>query len=178
MQDTERHSFAERVIGAARLDRRIYEEVEHDRDATMQAAALVVLGSIAAGVAALASGDIVSFLLGVFVVGLAGWAVYAWLAYFIGTRLLAGPETSADWGELARTLGFAQAPRLLLVLSFVPVLGAIAALAAALWTLVTTVVALRAALDFGTGRAIATAVLAWLPSAILISILLAAAGAP
>ena len=104
MQDTERHSFAERVIGAARLDRRIYEEVEHDRDATMQAAALVVLGSIAAGVAALASGDIVSFLLGVFVVGLAGWAVYAWLAYFIGTRLLAGPETSADWGELARTL--------------------------------------------------------------------------
>ena len=62
------------------------------------------------------------------------------------------------------------------MLSFVPVLGAIAALAAALWTLVTTVVALRAALDFGTGRAIATAVLAWLPSAILVSILLAAAG--
>ena len=177
MQDMERHSFVERVIGAARLDSRIYEEVEHDRGATKQAAALVVLGSIAMGVVALGSGAVTDFLIGI-AFGLVAWAAYAWLAYLIGTRLLAGPETSADWGELARALGFAQAPRLLLALGFVPVLGQIISFVVSIWLLVTTVVALRAALDFGTGRAIGTAVLAWLPYAILLSVLLAAAGSP
>ena len=99
-------------------------------------------------------------------------------AYFIGTRLLAGPDTSASWSEVARTMGFAQAPRLLLVVSFVPVLGQIVAAVVSIWFLVTTVVALRAALDFGTWRAIATAILSWLPYVIVVSILLAAAGAP
>ena len=178
MQDTERHSFVERVIGAARLDSRIYEEVEHDRGATKQAAALVVLGSIAMSVVALGSGEVTIFLIAI-AFGLAAWAAYAYLAYLIGTRLLAGPETSADWGELARALGFAQAPRLLLALGFVPVLGQIISFVVVfIWLPVTTVVALRAALDFGTGRAIGTAVLAWLPYPILLSVLLAAAGSP
>ena len=172
-----RRSFVQRVIGAAKLDGGVYEEVEHDPEATKQAAALVVLGSIATGVVALGSGRIDGFAIGI-VLGLVVWAVYAWLAYFVGTRLLAGPDTSASWSEVARTMGFAQAPRLLLVVSFVPVLGAIVAFVVFFWLLVTTVVALRAALDFGMGRAIGTAILAWLPSAIVQSILLAAFGAP
>lgn len=172
-----RRSFVERVIGAAKLDGGVYEEVEHDPGATKQAAALVVLGSIATGVVALGSGQIADFAIGI-VLGLVAWAAYAWLAYFIGTRLLAGPDTSASWSEVARTMGFAQAPRLLLVVSFVPVLGQIVAAVVSIWFLVTTVVALRAALDFGTWRAIATAILSWLPYVIVVSILLAAAGAP
>ena len=163
MQDTEGHSFVERAIGAARLDSRIYKEVAHDRGATMQAAALVVLSSIiTAGAYALGSGEVEFFLIAI-AFGLPGWAVYAWLAYLIGTRLLAGPETSADWGELARALGFAQTPRLLVALGFVPVLGQVFSFVVWIWLLVTTVVALRAVLDFGTRRAIGTAVLAWLP---------------
>ena len=170
-------SFVERVIGAAKLDRSVYEEVEHDPEATRQAAALVVLGSIATGVAALGSGRPLDFVLGI-VLGLVSWAIYAWIAYFIGTRLLAGPDTSASWSEVARTMGFAQAPRLLLVVSFVPVLGAIVGFVVSIWFLVTTIVALRAALDFGTGRAIVTAILSWLPYVIVVAILLAIAGAP
>lgn len=172
-----RRSFVERVIGAAKLDRSVYEEVEHDPEATRQAAALVVLGSIATGVAALGSGRPLDLVLGI-VLGLVAWAVYAWIAYFIGTRLLAGPDTSASWSEVARTMGFAQAPRLLLVVSFVPVLGAIVGLVVSIWFLVTTIAALRAALDFGTGRAIVTAILSWLPYVIVVAILLAIAGAP
>ena len=172
-----RRSFVERVIGAAKLDRSVYEEVEHDPEATRQAAALVVLGSIATGVAALGSGRPLDFVLGI-VLGLVSWAIYAWIAYFIGTRLLAGPDTSASWSEVARTMGFAQAPRLLLVVSFVPVLGAIVGLVVSIWFLVTTIAALRAALDFGTGRAIVTAILSWLPYVIVVAILLAIAGAP
>ena len=77
MQDTEGHSFFERAIGAARLDSRIYKEVAHDRGATMQAAALVVLSSITPGAAlvvfrsitpgaaTLGSGERVIFLIGI-----------------------------------------------------------------------------------------------------------------
>ena len=43
-------SFAERVIGAAKLDVRIYEEVEADRTAMGQAMGVVVLSSLAAGI--------------------------------------------------------------------------------------------------------------------------------
>ena len=177
MENRRQRSFVERVIGAAKLDRSVYEEVEHDPEATRQAAALVVLGSIATGVAALGSGRPLDFVLGI-VLGLVSWAIYAWIAYFIGTRLLAGPDTSASWSEVARTMGFAQAPRLLLVVSFLPVLGAIVGFVVSIWFLVTTIVALRAALDFGTGRAIVTAILSWLPYVIVVAILLAIAGAP
>ena len=42
-----------------------------------------------------------------------------------------------------------------------------------IWLLATTVVAIRAALDFTTGRAIATAVVAWLSAGLLTVIALA-----
>ena len=46
-------SFSERVIGAAKLDVRIYEEVEADTGALGQAMSVVVLQSIAAGIGAI-----------------------------------------------------------------------------------------------------------------------------
>ncbi len=90
------------------------------------------------------------------------WALYAYVTYIIGTRLLAGPETSADWGELARTLGFAQAPGMLAIVGFVAPLAILVSVVISIWLLFTTVIALRAALDFSTGRAIGTAILGWL----------------
>ena len=50
-----------------------------------------------------------------------------------------------------------------------PVLGQVVFFLVWIWLLATTVVALRAALDFGTRRAIGTAVLASLPFAILLA---------
>jgi hypothetical protein len=43
-------TFADRVIGAARLDARIYEEVEADRQSTRQAVVVVLFASVAGGV--------------------------------------------------------------------------------------------------------------------------------
>ena len=45
-----RTSFTDRMIRAARLDAAVYEEVESDRTATTEAAMVVVLGAIAAGI--------------------------------------------------------------------------------------------------------------------------------
>lgn len=166
-------SMIARAVRAAQLDNATYEEVEHDPGATREAAIIVLVTSLLAGIGAGISGGLLELVV-VVVAGLIGWAAYAFLTYFIGTRLLAGPETSADWGELARTLGYASAPRALLVIGVVPVLSAIVGLIVAIWVLLTTVVALRAALDFSTGRAIGTAVLGWLVQGIIFAIAFAA----
>src|ERR671910_771542 len=51
-------TFFHRVTGAALLNPAIYEEVEADRTATMQAMAVVALSSLAAGVGALGPAEV------------------------------------------------------------------------------------------------------------------------
>ena len=168
-QDAAKRSLVERLVGAARLDRSTYEEVEHDRDATMQAAAVVLVTSVAAGIGAVASEGTLA-LVWYTAAGLLGCVAYAWLTYVIGTRIFATAETSADWGELARTLGFASAPRLLLLLGLVPGLLGLVALVVGVWVILTTITALKAALDFGTWRAIATGILGLFAQGIIFAI--------
>ena len=149
----------DRAMRAAKLEAAVYEEVEVDSTATTQAVTIVVIGAVAAGLAAgLGTADLVGGLISGIISGLLGWAVYAYVAFFVGTKLLAGPETHADWGQVARTLGFASAPRALLVLGIVPALFSIVSFIVGIWVLVATVIALRASLDVSTGRAVAVAI--------------------
>jgi len=157
-------SLADRMLRAAKLDPAAYEEVEHDRAATGQAAFVVVATSIAAAIGAGGSEGFGSF---VGIGALVGWAIYAWLAYVIGTRLLRGPRTQADWGQVARALGFANVPRFALLLGVIPGLYDLVELGVAIWVIAATVVALRAALDFSTRRAVATAVVSALVPVVL-----------
>ncbi len=160
LEATGQKSIIDRMIRAARLDPQVYEEVEHDQSATSQAILVVVLGAIAGGIGAL-SGGIAGLVVGV-IASLVGWAVYAFIAYWVGTNIFKGPQTEATWGQLLRTLGFANSPRVLMVLVIIPVVGIIVGLAVFIWMLFTTVVAIRQALDFDTGRAIGTAVVSLL----------------
>jgi hypothetical protein len=148
------------MIGAAKLDVRVYEEVEADRSATPQALAVVVLAAVAGGIGA--GAGLRGLVLGS-VLGLVGWAVWAWLIYIIGTRWLPEPDTHADTGELLRTIGFATSPGLLRVVGFVPILGPLVTVVTAVWTLVTMVIAVRQALDYrSTGRAVGVCLIGWL----------------
>jgi hypothetical protein len=122
--------------------------------------AVVVLAAVAGGIGVGAGlrGLIVGTLL-----GLLGWAVWAWLIYFIGTRWLPEAGTHADTGELLRTIGFATTPGILRVVGIVPALGSLAIIVSAVWTLAAMVVAVRQALDYqSTGRAIGVCLLGWL----------------
>ena len=56
-------SFLQRIYRAIKIDPDLYEEVEHDKSATLQAAAVVILSSLAAGVGAIHLGAS-NFLLG------------------------------------------------------------------------------------------------------------------
>jgi len=86
--------------------------------------------------------------------------VFAAAVYFVGTRLTAGTQTEADWGQVARTMGFAYTPQLLAVFGFIPVLGWILGGVGAVWGLIASIVAIRQSLDISTGRAVATAIVA------------------
>jgi hypothetical protein len=153
-------TFVERMVGAARLDARAYEEVEADRSATPQALAVVALASLASGIGL---GQGLRGLVVGTLVNLAAWAIWAWLIYFIGTRWLPEPDTKADAGELLRTIGFATSPGLLRVLGPVPVLGGLVLAVTAIWTLAAMVVAVRQALDYrSVWRAAGVCVIGWL----------------
>ena len=171
LEATGQQSLIDRMIRAARLDPQVYEEVEHDRSATGQAMLVVVLGAIAGGIGAL-SGGIAGLVVGV-VASLVGWVVYAYIAYWVGTNIFKGPHTEATWGQLLRTLGFANSPRILMVLVVIPVVGIFVGLAVFIWLLFTTVIAIRHALDFDTWRAIATAVVSLLAQVVIYSVVFA-----
>jgi hypothetical protein len=154
---TGRRSIFDRMKGAAMLDVPTYEEVEADTTATSQAAAVVGIVAVAAAIggAREGSGGIIAGLISAF----CGWLIVAGLTYVVGTRVFKG---TATWGELLRTLGFAQSPGVLYVLGIIPFVGGLARFAAAIWILVASIIAIRQALDFDTGKAVLTAVVSWL----------------
>ncbi|HKJ95528.1 MAG TPA: YIP1 family protein [Gammaproteobacteria bacterium] len=156
-------TFTERMIGAARLDAAIYEEVEHDPDAIGQAVGVVVLSSLAAGIGSmLYTGVLQGLVLGT-VAALVGWVIWAFLTWIIGTRLLPEEGTEADMGQLLRTIGFSAAPGILRVFGLIPLIGGPIMLICNIWMLVTMVIGVRQALDYtSTWRAAGVCVIGWI----------------
>jgi hypothetical protein len=166
-------SLGERMIRAAKLDASLYEEVEADRGALGQATAVVVLASLAAGFGAFARGGVGGFLLAT-IAALAGWYVWAFLTYWIGTRFLPEPQTQADYGELLRTIGFSSSPGVIRVLGVIPGLTGPVFLVASIWMLVAMVIAVRQALDYtGTLRAVGVCLIGWIVQVLILAVLLA-----
>lgn len=166
MEATSSRSLLDRMAGAARLDVATYEEVEADSTATSQAFTVVAIVAIAQGIGAYEHG--IGGVIGGLVAAVLGWLLWAGITYLIGDKLLGG---TATWGELLRTLGFAQAPGVLYVFGIIPGLGWLVRAAVAIWILIAGIIAIRQALDFGTGKAILTAVLGWLVVAIPLAFL-------
>jgi hypothetical protein len=170
-------SMGDRMVRAARLDSQVYEEVEHDLSATGQALSVVIVVALAAGIGHALNQILVGrpgAALGGFIAGLItallGWAIWSGLAYIIGTKLFGGVAT---YGELLRTIGFANSPGLLNILNFIPFLGGLVSVAVAFWILIATIIAMRQALDLDTGKAILTAIVGFFAYIILAAILIA-----
>ncbi|HKG92099.1 MAG TPA: YIP1 family protein [Gemmatimonadaceae bacterium] len=162
-------SLTDRMKGAAFLDVDTYEEVEHDESATSQAALVVAITAVTQAIGAAAGhGNAGRNFIGTVIVALIAWWLSAGITYFVGTRLFGG---TATWGEVARTLGFANSPSVLAVFGFVPGLGRLLLVVLSIWVLVARIIAIRQALDFDTGKAIATAFIGWLVAMIPIFLL-------
>ncbi len=169
-------SLFDRMVRAAGLDASLYEEVEADDAATTQALIVVVLSSICSGIGTAVHRSLMGHgpigvgvgLFGGLLSAIIVWFVWSFITYFVGTKVFAG---SASYGELLRTIGFANSPGVLLILSFIPVLGGLISFAVWVWNLVAMVVAVRQALDFDTGKAIFTCIVGWIVALMLLVII-------
>jgi hypothetical protein len=164
-------SFKDRIFRAAKLDVSLYEEVEADKGALGQSMGVVVLSSVAAGLASISTAGFGGIFVGT-ITALIGWYVWAYLTYFIGTKLLAEPQTKADPGELLRTIGFSSSPGLIRVLGIIPGLRWIVFLIGGIWMLVAMVIAVRQALDYqSTARALGVCIIGWIIQALILALL-------
>ena len=164
-------SFQERMIRAAKLDPNVYEEVEADQSAMGQAMGVVVLSSVAAGIGTIGTIGVGGIVVGT-LFALAGWYIWAYLTYFIGTRFLPEPQTRSDHKEMLRTIGFSSAPGVLRIFAIIPGIGALISLAASVWMLVAMVIAVRQALDYtSTLRAVGVCAIGWVIQTIILIVL-------
>lgn len=177
-----------RIIGVLRLDVNTFEEIEHDKSATGQAAIIVAVVAVLTAIgsffgvqtasavleqmqqqfgeagidptmAQFAAISPIGAALNAFISAFVGWLLWSVLTYLIGTNLFKGQATI---GEMLRVLGFAQAPRLLGIFGFIPCLGAIIGIIAAFWSLVAGFIAVRQGLDIDNTKTAITVVLSWL----------------
>jgi hypothetical protein len=157
-------AFPRRVVGAALLRSAVYEEVEADRTASIQALVVVLIASLAAGIGIVtpARRDVAEVITHT-VAALALWVSWSMVTLEIGVHLLPDVQTRADVGQLLRTTGFAAAPGLLRIAGVIPGVSRPVFVISVVWMLAAMVVAVRQALDYSrTTRAIAVCVLGWL----------------
>jgi len=171
-----------RMIRAIKLDPSLFQEVEEDSDASNQAMLIVIISSICAGLGSMLksmifggisigfririTSNLMNGLVGVSS-ALLGWMIWSLITYFVGTKILAGPETEADYGELLRTIGFSSSPGIFRVLSFLPLISLIVGI----WELASMIIAVKEALELDSIRAILTCIVGWIGYIILLMII-------
>ena len=144
-------TFAERVVGALKLDANTFEDIERDPTAMGQAVAIIALSALASNLGQIWRLGFGAMLIGVCssLVGYVLWAVVVWLA---GTKLMPDPATKADFPETFRTIAFAASPGLIGVVTIVPLLGWLLMIVLFpiiwVWSMAAMVVAVRQVLDY------------------------------
>jgi hypothetical protein len=142
----------QRIMGIFKLDVNTFEEIEHDSNATTQAAIIVaivaVLLAIGSGVGASIQksgffGSFISTLVWTFV----GWFLWSLVSWFVGTKFFNGQATI---DEMLRVIGFAYAPQMLGV---IPCIGGVVG---AIWSLIAGFIAVRQGLDLDNTKAFLT----------------------
>ena len=168
--------FFNRVFRSIKIDPDVYDEVQKDKNATLSAAIVVVISSLAAGVAAKQLGAS-SFIFAP-ILSLLSWFVWAYIVYFVGVKLFpeggqAAPKTKTTHAALLRSIGFSSAPGIIRVFGFTPELMTVTFIGSALWMLACMVVAVRQTLNYKSlWKALGVVIMSWLVQAFaLISIL-------
>ena len=163
--------FFNRVFRSIKIDPDVYDEVQKDKTATLSAAFVVVISSLAAGIAAKQLGAS-SFIFAP-LLSLLSWFVWAYIVYFVGVKLFPDPKTKTTHAALLRAIGFSSAPGIIRVFGFTPELMTVTFIGSALWMLACMVVAVRQTLNFKSlWKALGVVIISWFVQAfLLISIL-------
>jgi hypothetical protein len=154
-------SIGRRLQRLLRLDWGVFREIRVDEAATREAALIVGVSALlsAVGVAIPAERPLVAFVLRL-VIGVAvNWLFWSYAAVFVGTNFFG---SSTSFWEMARSLGYANVPMLLVALSGVGCVGWLVTVVAWLAAIALAVFAVRETLEIGMENAIITTAIAWL----------------
>jgi|YNPNPStandDraft_1061719.scaffolds.fasta_scaffold23440_2 hypothetical protein len=148
-----------RLVRMVKFDAKVWEEIEHDEEANMEALVIVLAASLLSAIgSAVAQRSVGAFFATLISGALLNWLLWSWLTMFIGTKLFQGQAT---FWEMARTLGYANAPVALGLLAVIPCLGVFIGLLGLVLAVVFGFFAVREALDLPTEKAIITIVIGW-----------------
>jgi len=158
-------NLVQNMINAAKLNVDFFNAVEHDESKNKEALTVVIIAAVASaignGIGGIFANGFIGGLMGALfglLMIVAGYYIWSYLTYYIGVKFFGG---EADVGEVLRTFGYSYSPQVLAILAFIPCVGWAIAMVAGIWSLVAGIVAIREAMDFDTGKAILTALIAW-----------------
>ena len=164
--------FLNRIYRSIKIDPEVFDEVQKDKNATIAAGVVVVLSSLAAGVAATHLGAVNFFLAPI--LSLVTWFVWAYIVYFVGVKLFPDPKTKTTHMALLRSIGFSSAPGMIRILGFNEDLMTVMFVGSSFWMLACMVVAVKQTLNYKSlWKALGMVIIAWFTQAFLLIIILA-----
>lgn len=148
-----------RLTRMAQFDHTVYREIAADEEATVQAAAIVVVVAFLSAIgAAIGTGSIWTFLYTLVIAVPLGWLIWSGLVYLVGAKLFDG---QGAFMGMARVLGYTMAPSVLALLAVIPCIGWLAGLAGAILSLVLGFFAIRETMELTTEKAVLTILIGW-----------------
>jgi uncharacterized membrane protein len=174
--DLDINAIISRVTRVFMFDRTVFQEVEDDQAATQQAWVVVIVAAVASGIGAalgslIGGGGFGGLILGLIVtpvLSVAGYFLWAFVTSWVGVNLF---QAQTDFPEMQRVIGFAYAPNVLGIVSFIPCIGWLISLAGSLYALVLSVLAVKEGLDVEWPQAIITCVIGWVVNFVLVSVI-------
>jgi hypothetical protein len=198
MEEVRQSQLVDRMIRGARLERTLYTEVSADVRASRQAVLVVVTAAVASAIAYFLSrlfsplelfgasvagsdvgtfsGDLVTdgLVVGLIVspaLSIIGWLAWSAVAWFVGTRMISTTAQDVEFMQVARAMGFAQAPGVMAIITFIPVLGFIIQIGIWLWLLATSFFATRESMRLTDGQALVTMTVGFIAFMIVVLII-------
>ena len=161
-----------RMIGAMQADVKTFTEIEADPSAMGQAVTVIVIAGVAALIGNVFRAGLTAGVMSL-IASLLGYALFSFLVFIIGTKLMPEPATKADFNEVFRVVAFAASPGVFNVLAIIPFIGPLISLLIGIWSLVIGVIAVREVLDYtNTGRAIIVCLIAVVICWVILAIVL------
>ncbi len=152
-----------RILGVITLKASTYREIANDASATGQAAIIVVIIALLAGILGAVLEIVISSILpaglepftspigyAIYTIAsiLVSWVIGSWVFAFVARQVLHGKATTL---KMLRVFGFAQA---FYILAIIPILGLVALVLA----VIGAVIGIREASAFSTGKAVQTGI--------------------
>ncbi len=142
----------DRIKGTLTFQRATAASIASDRNATLEAALVVVAVGLASTIG-LREG-----VLSMLAATLIGWVGLSGVIWFIAERFLGTPTSYESVQPLLRTIGYAQAPAALVIIHFIWGLGPVVGFVGFAWSFAATIFAVHHTTRFGWLRSVALTV--------------------